>query len=459
MKYEDPIKFCENDAHAIILKKIHSKSMVLEFGAASGRMTKILCEKLGCKVYIVECVKEAFDKAILYAEEGICDDIELMTWYKKWHGISFDYIILADVLEHLKNPIAVLQNTKELLKEEGKLILSIPNIAHNDILIKLFYNKFDYTDIGILDDTHLHFWAENNLGDFESGTGYHIEEINYKTIKTGNTEQFRNFDLPISHELQNLLNQRNNGEVYQFILTMGLNADISLKKDGKIDPYITCKFYIDWGNGFSEKNVEFVDAYMLDNGCYSLSYEFKEIPCKIRLDVVEGKEVMVYYAKCVCNNIELIPEYSNNILTSMGRIVLGKDPQIIWKTEGRREACYINVKFRLFTKIFEIPFREIKETFQSELDNIKIEIKGLQKEVEEKDTQNSELQNDLLNSKKEMNRIQMEKREIEEKINILLEEKVEVEKKYNDIINSGFWRKTEKIRKVISKISTLKNNL
>ena len=52
------------------------------------------------------------------------------------------------------------------MKEDGEILVSIPNIGHNDILVKLFQNRFDYTSIGLLDNTHIHFWGEENLDTF-----------------------------------------------------------------------------------------------------------------------------------------------------------------------------------------------------------------------------------------------------------------------------------------------------
>ena len=46
-----------------------------------------------------------------------------------------------------------------MLKKEGCLLISTPNIAHNSIIINLLNNYFEYTDVGILDNTHLKFYT------------------------------------------------------------------------------------------------------------------------------------------------------------------------------------------------------------------------------------------------------------------------------------------------------------
>ena len=58
------------------------------------------------------------------------------TWYHNLQPEKYDYVISLDVLEHLENPEHVLQNLKKLLKESGKILLSVPNLAHNAVILE-----------------------------------------------------------------------------------------------------------------------------------------------------------------------------------------------------------------------------------------------------------------------------------------------------------------------------------
>ena len=70
---------------------------------------------------------------------------------------------MGDVLEHLKDPWAILGNIKENLKPDGYVVASIPNIAHGAIRLALLEGRFDYTSLGILDDTHLRFFTRESI--------------------------------------------------------------------------------------------------------------------------------------------------------------------------------------------------------------------------------------------------------------------------------------------------------
>ena len=179
MKYNVPMEIKENEAVSELLKYIKPNSTVLEFGCANGRMTRYMKEQLGCDVYIVEYEKDAFNDAIKFAKDGVCGDILAYEWLEKYKGIKFDHIVFADVLEHLSDPQQALAKTSGILKEDGNVLISVPNIGHNDVLIKLFEGKFEYTDVGLLDNTHIHFFAENSLESFCQNAGYQIIKKRY----------------------------------------------------------------------------------------------------------------------------------------------------------------------------------------------------------------------------------------------------------------------------------------
>lgn len=78
-------------------------------------------------------------------------------------GSKFDLILLLDVLEHVPDPTRTLQAiTRKLLMDGGRVIVSVPNIAHLSVTVPLlFQRRFAYTDSGILDRTHLRFFVED----------------------------------------------------------------------------------------------------------------------------------------------------------------------------------------------------------------------------------------------------------------------------------------------------------
>ena len=222
-KYDGVIVQPPNTSQYEILKNIQMGSTVLEFGCATGYMTRYMKEELNCKVTIVEYDAESYEMAKGYAEDGICGDILDFMWYEKFHDKRYDAILFADVLEHLSRPDRVLSTAAKLLKITGHVYISIPNITHNDILLKSYGDRFDYTGQGLLDDTHVHFWGFRNLWELAECAGLKVERVTATYQETGTTEQkplAMDDRGPNSALLTRLLRQRRFGEVYQFILSL-----------------------------------------------------------------------------------------------------------------------------------------------------------------------------------------------------------------------------------------------
>lgn len=219
MKYDFEIKELNpNTTHGMILSQIKPGSFVLECGCATGYMTKFMKEKMNCDVSIVEIDPEGFEKAKKYAADYFLGDLNEDGWYRYYdYEGRFDYIIFADVLEHLKDPLTVIKRAKSLLTYNGKIIISIPNICHNDILVRMFYDHFNYSDLGLLDNTHIHFFGGNDLPSFAAQAGLKISQVNAYVIPTQMTEQ--RYPIAVDPELLALLKKRQNGEIYQYIVT------------------------------------------------------------------------------------------------------------------------------------------------------------------------------------------------------------------------------------------------
>ncbi|HJZ97149.1 MAG TPA: glycosyltransferase [Candidatus Solibacter sp.] len=97
-------------------------------------------------------------------------------------GRKFDRALLLDVLEHLLHPENLLAEVKGTLNRHGKLIVSVPNIANISVRLLLLLGKFDYTERGILDRTHLRFFTRKTAKRFLEEGGWEILEAKVTVI-------------------------------------------------------------------------------------------------------------------------------------------------------------------------------------------------------------------------------------------------------------------------------------
>jgi hypothetical protein len=71
---------------------------------------------------------------------------------------------MIDTLEHIVNPLEILAMLRRLSGEQyAPLVVSAPHVAHKDIAIKALLGRWDWTDAGLLDHTHVGFYTEPHL--------------------------------------------------------------------------------------------------------------------------------------------------------------------------------------------------------------------------------------------------------------------------------------------------------
>lgn len=77
---------------------------------------------------------------------------------------AFDWIVALDILEHLPNPEEYLKALRRLLAPGGKILLSVPNVAHWSVRFPLFFlGSFEYRSLGIMDASHLYFFSRKRF--------------------------------------------------------------------------------------------------------------------------------------------------------------------------------------------------------------------------------------------------------------------------------------------------------
>lgn len=156
------------------------KSRTLELGCGEGRTgAYLLREGIASEVVGVEIDKEASTEAKKNISSVICGDLNDLRTIGPENDImpgTFDVILCGDVLEHLVNPWATITHCASLLNDDGRMVISIPNIKHWSVLLPLIVkDRWDYMDTGILDRTHLRFFTKKTFSELADGGGLNVE--------------------------------------------------------------------------------------------------------------------------------------------------------------------------------------------------------------------------------------------------------------------------------------------
>jgi O-antigen biosynthesis protein len=150
---------------------------ILEIGCGEGK-TLLTLKKTGRAKFLagVDLYQPAIDRAKKDLDWSLAANIEEVKL--PFESESFDYIILADILEHLIDPWKAMVTLRRFLKKEGFFIISFPNIRNYQILKKLIINDdWFYQEKGILDKTHLRFFTLKSMAAL-------LSQANLKIIDT-----------------------------------------------------------------------------------------------------------------------------------------------------------------------------------------------------------------------------------------------------------------------------------
>lgn len=157
-------------------------SKVLDLGCSDGALADRL-RRLGHHVTGVDVVElpEVAGRVDAFVLGDLDDGIPAEV------GVGFDVVLAADVIEHVRDPDAILRSILGVLKPDGTLLASIPNFAHWYPRLRTVLGRFDYERRGILDRGHLRFFTHRSfmriarragfIADWESATGLPLEVV------------------------------------------------------------------------------------------------------------------------------------------------------------------------------------------------------------------------------------------------------------------------------------------
>jgi SAM-dependent methyltransferase len=165
------VKTSPRGSHEIIVSLVEGPALALDLGCGNGLLTARLLAR-GVRSIGIDLVDPRDIRAPFEAYHQL--DLERPETLPR--TLRFDYVILADILEHLRNAPALLAYAASVLKPGGHLIVSVPNIALWYFRLSLAIGRFEYGPKGTLDETHVRFYTWNSFCRLLDRTGFAIVE-------------------------------------------------------------------------------------------------------------------------------------------------------------------------------------------------------------------------------------------------------------------------------------------
>ena len=210
-----------------IVNKISDHSVVLDVGCGSGMLGLYLSQEKGCVVDGVDLDKDAIEICRpIYRFTAVRNlESELLTDVFK--AKEYDYIVVADVVEHLINPDHLLSELKQLIKPNGTIIFSVPNITHIAIGFELLFGYFNYSNNGLLDSTHLRFYSRESLLSKLKAFGLYAWEVDTVQKEIAETEFTDHIStLFPAHWKNALISLREDALTYQWLISTKIHPNV-----------------------------------------------------------------------------------------------------------------------------------------------------------------------------------------------------------------------------------------
>lgn len=154
------LKSSPNSSHRRLLDWLAAiePARILDLGCADGLLSAH-ARKLGHEVVGVDIVERP----------GVLDRVDRFVQADLDRGIptdaghDFDVVLAADVLEHVREPEALLREASTRLRDGGRVLASIPNFAHWYPRVRVMSGRFGYDRRGILDEGHVRFFTRHSF--------------------------------------------------------------------------------------------------------------------------------------------------------------------------------------------------------------------------------------------------------------------------------------------------------
>jgi methionine biosynthesis protein MetW len=226
-KYDFPVDpDNRNSTYGLICARVPPGSTVLDIGCSSGNLGLALERTRSCRVVGVDVDREAVAVARSRGIEAHVADLTRQRAETVVGPRHFDVIVLADVLEHLTQPAALLAPAAGLLNPGGLVLCSFPNITHVDVQLMLAQDQWRIQPTGILDETHLRFFTEANFAELAFECGFDVAAVERVVLPPLGTEVLEygralHLDSKEQEELEAISRRANpNSEVYQYVFEL-----------------------------------------------------------------------------------------------------------------------------------------------------------------------------------------------------------------------------------------------
>lgn len=174
------LKASAYSSHTLLLRHFPERGerrRVLDIGCAVGYLSSILADR-GFSVSSIDWPGTPHPATVEFSGGDLDDGLGPVSG-------TFQYIICADVIEHLRDPLRLLTECRAKMAPGGVLLASLPNSAHWYFRWNVLMGRFPQHERGLFDSTHLHFYNWEGWVNLLRRAGFRIETVESSAVPVG----------------------------------------------------------------------------------------------------------------------------------------------------------------------------------------------------------------------------------------------------------------------------------
>lgn len=258
----------ERTSLSVLASLVHEGATVLDLGCGSGALGQYLRETRQCHSDGLTWSEAEAAHARPHYRHVVVADLETCDLLATFAAGQYDYIVCADVLEHLRAPERVLAACRELLRPgTGRLLVSVPNAGYAGLVAELLQGEFRYREEGLLDRTHLRFFTRRSLARFLGEERWAVQSLETIRREMPESEFKAQFD-QLPPAVARYLLAVPDALTYQFIgVAQPVQAVVEHDQQGTPDPLqahalFTAQLYVACGGSYEEDSKQTATGIM-----------------------------------------------------------------------------------------------------------------------------------------------------------------------------------------------------
>jgi len=169
-------EFDPESSHGIIVRMVGNGKRILDVGSASGEVARRLTAR-GNRVTCLDDDTDAIANERGVCEEAIAADVDARSLVDVLGDRRYDVAVFDEILDHVRDPVRVLRETRSFLSDGGFAIVAIPNVAHGNVRLALLRGTFEYAPLGAHDSANVRFFTLRSVRELCIRAGYRIDAI------------------------------------------------------------------------------------------------------------------------------------------------------------------------------------------------------------------------------------------------------------------------------------------